>query len=285
MFLVFIFYFLYKKFWLLLIFCYVIVCVLLKIWFVYMKNEIRTSIVWAALAFMPNSGLRAHNFVSENYLNWWNKIKSELYNNLGDRLDVVELQWSREAEFLSPIDANVITNAALSYFDEEVKLYSLKWKSRERVVSILNSYLVAHPVLVVWDQWGMNFVIGNNQEFCNMVKEIVNVIINDMPFLVRKVWVALFFGWNDKLQEKLDNLENTIFTMKEKQYKDIVFDYIWWIVKRVEKSVNWKMTVKQYYDDLSKYFPNKNSANISQELLKTWKWNVDIKYMNYPFKK
>lgn len=284
MFLVFIFYFLYKKFWLLLIFCYVIVCILLKIWFVYMKNEIRTSIVWAALAFMPNSGLKAHNFVSENNL-WWDKIKSELYNSLGDRLDAPELQWSLEAEFLSPIDATVITNAALSYFDEEVKLYSLKWKSRERVVSILNSYLVAHPVLVVWDQWGMNFVIGNNQEFCNMVKEIVNVIINDMPFLVRKVWVALFFGWNDKLQEKLDNLENTIFTMKEKQYKDIVFDYIWWIVKRVEKSVNWKMTVKQYYDDLSKYFPNKNSANISQELLKTWKWNVDIKYMNYPFKK
>lgn len=285
MFLVFIFYFLYKKFWLLLIFCYVIVCILLKIWFVYMKNEIRTSIVWAALAFMPNSGLKAHNFVSENYLNWWNKIKSELYNNLGDRLDVLELQWSREAEFLSPIDANVITNAALSYFDEEVKLYSLKWKSRERVVSILNSYLFAHPVLVVWDQWGMNFVISNKEEFCRMVKEIVNVIINDMPFLVRKVWVALFFGWNDKLQEKLDNLENTIFTMKEKQYKDIVFDYIWWIVKRVEKSVGWKMTVKQYYDDLSKYFPNKNSANISQELFKTWKWNVDIKYMNYPFKK
>lgn len=284
MFLVFIFYFLYKKFWLLLIFCYVIVCILLKIWFVYMKNEIRTSIVWAALAFMSNSGLKAHNFVSENNL-WWDKIKSELYNSLGDRLDAPELQWSLEAEFLSPIDATVITNAALSYFDEEVKLYSLKWKSRERVVSILNSYLVAHPVLVVWDQWGMNFVISNKEEFCRMVKEIVNVIINDMPFLVRKVWVALFFGWNDKLQEKLDNLENTIFTMKEKQYKDIVFDYIWWIVKRVEKSVGWKMTVKQYYDDLSKYFPNKNSANISQELFKTWKWNVDIKYMNYPFKK
>ena len=114
---------------------------------------------------------------------------------------------------------------------------------------------------------------------------MVNVIINDMPFLVRKVWVALFFGWNDKLQEKLDNLENTLFVMKEKQYKDIVFDYIWWIVKRVEKSVNWNMTVKQYYDDFSKYFPNKNSDNISQELLRNWKWNVDIKYMNYPFKK
>ena len=256
---------------------------LLKIWFVCMKNEVRVSIVWAALAFMPNPGLKAHNFMLENNFGW-NKIKSELYNSLVDRLDAPELQWSNQAEFLSPIDANVITNAALSYFDEEVKLYSLKWESRKKVVSILNSYLISHPILIVWGQWSMNFVISDKNEFCRMVKELVNVIINDMPFLVRKVWVALFFGGNDKLQEKLDNLGNTLFTMKEKQYKDIVFDYIWWIVRRVEKSVNWNMTVKQYYDDLNKYFPNKNSANISQELLRTWKWNVDIRYMNYPFK-
>jgi hypothetical protein len=114
---------------------------------------------------------------------------------------------------------------------------------------------------------------------------LVNVIVDDMPFLVRKVWVPLIFGWSDKLQEKLDNLENTVFNMKEKQYKDVIFDYIWWIVKRVAKSVNWKMTVNQFYGDVSRYFPNKNSANISQDLLRTWNWSIDIKYMKYPFKK
>jgi hypothetical protein len=118
-----------------------------------------------------------------------------------------------------------------------------------------------------------------------VVKEIVNIIINDMPFFVRKVGIPLFFGWNDKLQEKLDNLENTVFTMKEKQYKDIVFDYIWWIVKRVAKTMDWKMSVKQYYDDMNKCFPNKNSDRISQEILRTWNWNVNIRYMKYPFKK
>ena len=106
-----------------------------------------------------------------------------------------------------------------------------------------------------------------------------------MPFLVKKVWIPLYFGWNDKLQEKLDNLWKTVMDMKEKQYKDVVFDYVWWIVKRVAKSVNWKMTVMQFYNDVNRYFPNNNSEKISQELTRTWIWNQDIKYMNYPFKK
>ena len=113
----------------------------------------------------------------------------------------------------------------------------------------------------------------------------MNVIIGDMPVFVRRIWIPLVFGWNDKLQEKLDNLENTVMNMKEKQYKDVVFDYVWWIVKRVAKSVGWKMTVKQYYDDISRQFPNKASAKISQELVEKWSGNMDIKNMEYPFKK
>jgi hypothetical protein len=183
------------------------------------------------------------------------------------------------------VEPRIITNAILDYFDEEVKMYKLSWKAKEKVVSILNTYLNNHPVLVIWTQWRMNFLIDDKKEFCRVVKELVNVIVDDMPFLVRKVWIPLIFGWSDKLQEKLDNLENTVFNMKEKQYKDVIFDYIWWIVKRVAKSVNWKMTVNQFYGDVSRYFPNKNSANISQDLLRTWNWSIDIKYMKYPFKK
>jgi hypothetical protein len=33
----------------------------------------------------------------------------------------------------------------------------------------------------------MNFVIDDKKEFCRVVKELVNVIVDDMPFLVRKV--------------------------------------------------------------------------------------------------
>ena len=246
-----------------------------------MKNRIGVWLIWAALSVAPFSGVKA-----EKFSRWWDKIKSELYNSLNvNWLDVVELQWVKNFESMFPIDANVVMNAVLSYFDEEVKLYSLEWESREKVISTLSPYLEAHPVLVVWNQWRMKFVIEDKKEFCRVVKEIVNIIINDMPFFVRKVGIPLFFGWNDKFQEKLDNLENTVFTMKEKQYKDIVFDYIWWIVKRVAKTMDWKMSVKQYYDDMNKCFPNKNSDRISQEILRTWNWNVNIRYMKYPFKK
>ena len=73
--------------------------------------------------------------------------------------------------------------------------------------------------------------------------------------------------------------------MKPKQYKSIVFDYVWGIVKRVAKSINWKMTLKDYYEDVSWYFPNKNSDQIVQELVSNWNWNIDIKNLVYPFKK
>jgi len=40
---------------------------------------------------MPDSGLKAHNFVSENDISL-DIVKSELYKSLGDRLDAPELQ-------------------------------------------------------------------------------------------------------------------------------------------------------------------------------------------------
>ena len=185
----------------------------------------------------------------------------------------------------SYIDSKIIAKSVLDYFDEEVKAYKLKPKTREKVVSILNSYFTAHPILVIRNEWRMSFVIDDKREFSCMVKQLVNLIIDAMPFLIKRVGIPLYFGWNDRLQEKLDNLWNTVMNMKEKQYKDVVFDYLLWIVKRVAKSVDWKMTVIQYYRDVSGYFPNKNSDSISKELIKNWIWNKDIKYMEYPFEK
>ena len=239
-----------------------------------MKNFVKT---WVVSLMLWVSSLSSAN----NFENNQNNLKNQTNYQLSKTLD-----FQDDKEIVSSyVEPRIITNAILDYFDEEVKMYKLSWKAKEKVVSILNTYLNNHPVLVIWTQWRMNFVIDDKKEFCRVVKELVNVIVDDMPFLVRKVWVPLIFGWSDKLQEKLDDLENTIYNMKEKQYKDVIFDYIWWIVKRVAKSVNWKMTVNQFYGDVSRYFPNKNSANISQDLLRTWNWSIDIKYMKYPFKK
>lgn len=212
-------------------------------------------------------------------------FENDLLNNTNFELSNT-LNYQDDKEILSSyVDSRIITKAIFDYFDEEVKKYKLSSEARVKVSSILNSYFTAHPVLVIWNGWRMSFVIYDKKEFCRVVKQLVNIILDDMPSFVRKVWVLLLFGGENVLQEKLSNLWNTLMNMKEKQYKDVIFDYVWWIVKRVASSVNWRMTIKQYYNDINKYFPNKNLENITQELSITWNWNVDIKYMKYPFKK
>jgi hypothetical protein len=38
------------------------------------------------------------------------------------------------------------------------------------------------------------FVIENKKDFSNMMKQLVKVIIDDMPFLLRRVAIPVFFG-------------------------------------------------------------------------------------------
>ena len=240
-----------------------------------MKILLKTWVISAAIATMSLNA-DANDFMSsQNILENQTNIELSSALNFQNGKEIIGAN----------VDSKVITKAILDYFDEEVKLYKLSSKTRTKIVTILNYYFLVHPVLVIWDEWRMRFVIDDKKEFISVVKQVVNMIIDDMPFLVRKVWVPLVFGWNDKLQEKLNNLWNTVMNMKEKQYKNVVFDYVWWIVKRVAKSVDWKMTVKEYYDDVSSYFPNKNSFNISKEVNRPWNWNVDIKNLEYPFKR
>ena len=240
-----------------------------------MKDLLKAWVISVTFATMPLN-VEANDF-GNGYKDFQNQTNVQLSNALNSQDDKEILSFY--------VDFRIIIKAILDYFDEEVKMYKLSQKAREKVVPILNSYLLAHPVLVIGNEGRMSFVIDDKMEFCRVVKQLVNIIIDDIPFFVKKVWVPLLFWGENSLQQKLNNLWNTVMDMKEKQYKDVVFDYVWWIVKRVAKSVNWKMTVKQYYDDINRYFPNKNSAKISQELVSSWNWNLDIKYMKYPFKK
>jgi uncharacterized protein with gpF-like domain len=116
-----------------------------------------------------------------------------------------------------------------------------------------------------------------------MVKNVVNIVIDDMPFLVRRIWIPLFFWWNDAIQDKLDNLDVTLMNMKENQYKDIVLDYFAWIVKRIAISIDWKVTLGEYFRDITHYYPNKNWKHILDDLNNSGKVNLDIK--NYKFEK
>jgi hypothetical protein len=80
-------------------------------------------------------------------------------------------------------------------------------------------------------------------------------------------------------------LDGTVMNMKEKQYKDVVFDYLAWIIKRVLVSVNWDMKVGDYYNRVVNYYPNKYSGEIMKDLDNLWLKDQDIKNLKYPFKK
>lgn len=249
-----------------------------------MKDFVKSATIWAGFAFIPLN-INANNFGnSQNGMK--QGVKLELFENLDNsKSNITILQWNLENRNLESVDSKLIIDAVLNYFKEDVKAYKLSPKAKQRLVWVLNSYLAVHPILKIWSEWEMVFVIDNKKAFSQLVKQFVGIVIDDMPFLVRKVAIPLFFGWVDGIQRSLDNLDSTVMNLKEKQYKDVIFDYIWWIVKRVVISLNWNMKVWDYYNDISGYYPNKNSWKILWEMNELWLDELDMKSLKYPFKK
>jgi hypothetical protein len=252
-----------------------------------MRNEIWASIIWVALAMTPLSDLKAANSTSKVNFGWlWDDMKAQLIYSLNeDNYNEIILHWAKESESLLAIDEKTIIDAALSYFDEEVKLYSLKWEAREKVKSLLKDYLSAHPILKKNANGGILFIIDNKQEFASMIKKLANTLFDWMPRVIRDIAIFLVFGWNNELQKTLDNLDSTVLNLASKQYKDIVFDYFWSIVKRVASNVGWEMTVGEYYNSVNKYYPNKNHNQILNELERMWQLDNNMVNLKYPFKK
>lgn len=246
-----------------------------------MRNSIKSWIISVAFATMPMN-VNADNFlVNKEWMK--DNIEVSLYDNLISD-DFVKSEWTTELLKLQWVDRKIVANAALNYFDSEVKMFKLSKEAKDKITIILYSYLSTHPVLVIWENGKMEFVIDNKVEFARMVKQFSNVIFDDMPFVVRKVIIPVFFWGRDAIQSKLDNLSGTVMNMKEKQYKDVVFDYLAWIIKRVAVSVNWNMKIGDYYNSVINYYPNKHSAKIMKDLDKLWLKDQDIKSLKYPFK-
>lgn len=234
-----------------------------------MRNPIKTWIISAAFATMP---LNANAF---------EKIQDNLENQTNNELSIV----------LSNSDSNEVTNlyippkhivkAMMDYFDEDVKKYKLSSSARAKITPILNSYFSSHRIFTIDANWRIKFVIDDKKSFAMMVKKVVNIVIDDMPFWIKKIWIPLFFWWNDAIQEKLDNLDVTLMNMKEKQYKDIVLDYFAGIVKRIAISIDWNITLCEYFKDISYYYPNKNWKHILDDLNNSGRGNIDIKSYKY----
>lgn len=236
-----------------------------------MGNPIKTWIISAIFATMPLN-LDGNSF-SKNQDVIEKQTNAELSTTLnsGNGKRMVEIC----------IEPEIISKAILDYFDEEVKLYKLTPEAKTHIEKVLNSYFSVHNVFNMDDDWRMEFVIDNKKEFALMAKKVLNIVIWDMPFFVRKVIIPLFLWWNDEIQKKLDNLDETMMNMKEKQYKLMMLDYVVWIVKRVEESVDWKITIWDYYRDISHYYPNKEWKKILEELNDSGQADLDIKNYKY----
>lgn len=234
-----------------------------------MKNSIKAWVIWLTMAAMPLS-VSSDNSERNNLKNQTN---IELSTALQNSIDSMNLY----------IPPQTMTQATLNYFDEEVKLYKLSPGARSKITSLLNSYFSSHYIFMMNEDWNLEFVIDDKKEFSLMVKNLVNIVIDDIPFFVRRVWVPIFLWSDETIQRKLDNLDDTFFNLKEKQYKDVVLDYIGWISKRVASSTNWKITVWEYYEWFSQYYPNKNWKHILEELNRSGQAKQDIK--NYKYKR
>ena len=246
-----------------------------------MKNSIKTWIISATFATMPLN-VNGNSFENYNKNLRIDEINTSLFENL--KKTEPSLIADKECINVIIVDPKVIDDAVMNYFDEEVKMFKISQKARDRISLLLRNYLATHSVLKIWSGWNLIFEIDNKKDFSLMVKQFVNIILDDMPFLVRKIIIPLFLWWNDAIQQKLDNLDITAYEMKEKQYKDVIFDNVAWIVKRVAISVKWNMKIGKFYDSVSSYYPNQNSNNIRIELDKLWLKDQDIKNLKYPFK-
>ena len=246
-----------------------------------MRNSIKTWKISAVFATMPLN-INGNSFEKYNKNLKNNEISTSLFENL--KSTEPSLIWNKEYINVIAVDPKIIDNAVMSYFNEEVKMFKISQKAKDRISLLLANYLSNHSVLKIWSDWNLIFEIDNKKDFSLMVKQFVNIILDDMPFLVRKIIIPLFLWWNDAIQKKLDNLDTTAYEMKEKQYKDVVFDNVAWIIKRVAASVKWNMKIGNFYDTVNGYYPNQNYSSIKTEIDQLWLKDQDIKNLKYPFK-
>lgn len=180
--------------------------------------------------------------------------------------------WWNPSE-VGPVSANVISQAAIDYIDEEVTAFSLNVATKNKVKTTLNRYFSSYPLLKKWKDNKIVFEIGNKNEFWKTIKQLWNDINPQLWFIARNA-AQMFLG------SKLDNIDKTMNDLDTKAYEDVIFDYFWWVVRRAVQREWWTMTVQTYYDGISKAYPNKNASQVADHLRR--QANKDIKDLTYP---
>lgn len=178
--------------------------------------------------------------------------------------------WNENVETFEAISTDSFSSAALKTLKDVV---TLDEDTINNIKATLNNYLQTNPILKKSANGHMKFEIWNKTKFNNTLKQVWN---DALSWLNRvKKWVAkTLFGW------KLDNIDKTMRELNAKEYENVVFKYLWWIVKETVKAENWNMTVQEFYDSIKRYYPNKNASTIERAILNSWQANKDIKDMD-----
>jgi hypothetical protein len=76
-----------------------------------------------------------------------NEINTSLFENL--KKTEPSLIADKECINVIIVDPKVIDDAVMNYFDEEVKMFKISQKARDRISLLLRNYLATHSVLKI----------------------------------------------------------------------------------------------------------------------------------------
>ncbi len=213
---------------------------------------------------------------------WTKKEVMKLRNSLNDMINWTSKKPEKNTENKEIAESSTVTNAAIEYMKSKSKFKImgmefdlLNKKTEQKVREILNDYLKKYPLLKKNTDGKIQLEIWNKTEFAKMVSNLRTTIINSMNSFMRKG-----FEQTDvykKANNILSDINKSLPNLDANDYKSIVFSYIWWVVKEAVKTEWWKMTLEDYYNDISRYYPNKNANQVSKDLAESgWaKYNID----------
>ena len=106
-----------------------------------MRNSIKTWIISAVFATMPLN-INGNSFEKYNKNLKNNEISTSLFENL--KSTEPSLIWNKEYINVIAVDPKIIDNAVMSYFNEEVKMFKISQKAKDRISLYLDNYLSNH---------------------------------------------------------------------------------------------------------------------------------------------
>lgn len=227
----------------------------------------------------------------DNYVKEIEAMKEEIYknvpedenwgnNNWGWNNPDNNWEWWNETVEYEPVSASAVTQATIDFFDTNAKKLSLDDKTKEKLKENMNKYFESYPILKKDKNNNMKFEIENKTEFSKMIKQSWNDILAWLPWYKSEPLKAALKVCT---KDGLDNVDTTVKGLGVKYYENMVFKYVWWVVKNVAKQEKWNIKVQDFYDSISKSYPNKNASVVAKDLASSWQANKDIKEFKYPF--